>query len=162
MIQHLAATADGGVVAWCGFAEGGAGALGIGPDGRKRWGDGRGAACAACGGRFAYSIPNDWNAMGTHLLRLDAVTGAPAPFVRDGAERCMVCPRCANRIYPRINPAVITCVTRGDEILLARRKAPPNHFFSVIAGFVEVGESLEHAVRREVREEVGIGVRDLR
>ena len=84
------------------------------------------------------------------------------PLVRDGAERCMVCPRCANRIYPRINPAVITCVTRGDEILLARRKAPPNHFFSVIAGFVEVGESLEHAVRREVREEVGIGVRDLR
>ena len=47
VIRHLAATADGGVVAWCDFAEGGAGAIGIGPDGRKRWGDVRGAACAA-------------------------------------------------------------------------------------------------------------------
>ena len=92
VIRHLAATTDGGIVAWCDFAEGGAGALGIGPDGRKRWGDVRGAACAAVGGRFAYSIPNDWNAMGTHLLRLDAVTGAPAPFVRDGAELPMPLP----------------------------------------------------------------------
>ena len=84
------------------------------------------------------------------------------PLVRDAAERCMVCPRCANRVYPRINPAVITCVTRGDEVLLARRATPPADFFSVIAGYVEAGESLEHAVRREVREEVGIEIRDLR
>lgn len=84
------------------------------------------------------------------------------PLVRDGAERCMVCPRCANRVYPRINPAIITCVTRGDEVLLARRKTAPNAFFSVIAGFVEAGESLEHAVRREVREEVNVEVRDIR
>lgn len=83
-------------------------------------------------------------------------------LVRDAAERCMVCPRCANRVYPRINPAVITCITRGGEVLLARRATPPNDYFSIIAGFVEVGENLEHAVRREVREEVGIAIRDLR
>lgn len=85
------------------------------------------------------------------------------PLVRDDIERCMVCPRCALRVYPRINPAIITCVTRGtDEVLLARRATPPNEFWSVIAGFVEVGESLEHAVAREVQEEVGITVRAIR
>lgn len=86
------------------------------------------------------------------------------PLVRDSAERCMFCPRCANRVYPRINPAVITCITRhgGEEVLLARRATPPNGFHSVIAGFVEAGESLEHALMREVREEVGLDIGNLR
>ncbi len=86
------------------------------------------------------------------------------PMARDSAERCMVCPRCSNRVYPRINPAVITCITRnnGEEVLLARRATPPNGFYSVIAGFVEVGESLEHAMVREVREEVGLEITRLR
>ena len=84
------------------------------------------------------------------------------PLVRDSAERCMVCPRCAHRVYPRINPAVITCITRGEEVLLARRATSPSDFFSVVAGFVEAGEDLEHAVHREVREEVGVEIRDVR
>ena len=86
------------------------------------------------------------------------------PLRRDPAERCMVCPRCARRVYPRINPAVITCVTRkcGEEILLARRATPPNGFHSLIAGFVEAGEGLEHAAAREIREEVAVEVRAIR
>lgn len=83
---------------------------------------------------------------------------------RDMGERCMVCPACKNRIYPRLNPAVITCITRdnGEEVLLARKKQSFPAFYSVIAGFVEAGESLEHAIAREVREEVGIEVGNLR
>ncbi len=81
---------------------------------------------------------------------------------RDPAERCMVCPACRHRIYPRVNPAVITCIRRGNSVLLAERVSANGPFFSLIAGFVEAGESLEHAVCREVREEVGISVQNLR
>ena len=81
---------------------------------------------------------------------------------RSGEERCQVCPACGHRLYPRINPAVITCVRRGDRILMARRAAAYPGFHTLIAGFVEVGESLEHALRREVREEVGIEIANLR
>lgn len=90
--------------------------------------------------------------------------GCGEPLVRDKVERCMVCPKCGQRVYPRLNPAVITCITRngGEEVLLARRAVSLNGFYSVIAGFVEAGESLEHAVVREVREEVGIEVTNLR
>jgi NAD+ diphosphatase len=81
---------------------------------------------------------------------------------RDPAERAMVCPACKHRVYPRINPVVIVRVTRGDEVLLARRAAGPTGFFSVVAGFVEAGEALEETLAREVREEVGITVRNVR
>lgn len=83
-------------------------------------------------------------------------------MARDPAERAMVCPACGFRAYPRINPVVIVRVTRGNEVLLARRAATPTGFFSVIAGFVEAGESLEEALAREVREEAGIEIRDIR
>lgn len=83
-------------------------------------------------------------------------------LARDPVERAMVCPACGHRVYPRINPVVIVRVTRGDELLLARRAVSPTGFFSVIAGFVEAGESLEETLVREVREEVGIAVRNIR
>jgi NAD+ diphosphatase len=67
-----------------------------------------------------------------------------------------VCPACGLSVYPRISPAAIMLVGRGDELLLARR--PNGRFWSCLAGFVEPGESLEQTVVREVREEVGIEV----
>jgi NAD+ diphosphatase len=69
----------------------------------------------------------------------------------------MVCQRkAAARVLPRIDPAVIVLVTDGDRALLGRQPAWPAGRYSTIAGFVEPGESLEDAVRREVLEETGI------
>ena len=72
------------------------------------------------------------------------------------------CPECGLLFYPRISPAVIVLIARGTELLLARSPQFRDGVYSTLAGFVEPGESLEDAVRREVREEVGIEVRDLR
>lgn len=77
-------------------------------------------------------------------------------------ELARVCPRCGAHFYPRIAPAVIVLVERDGRILLARRAGLERPFFSVLAGFVEPGETLEETVRREVREEVGIDVEDVR
>lgn len=68
---------------------------------------------------------------------------------------------CAHIEFPRINPAVIMRVTMGNKILLARQANWPEHRYSVLAGFVEVGETLEHAVAREVMEEVNIPVENI-
>ncbi len=77
-------------------------------------------------------------------------------------DRATECPHCGLVNYPRIAPAVIVAVERGDELLLARNANFPAAFFSVLAGFVEAGESLEETVRRELREEVRIEVKDIR
>jgi NAD+ diphosphatase len=82
--------------------------------------------------------------------------------VRAAGERAMGCPSCGNQCFPRVSPAVIVAVLRGDEILLARAPRFPPGMYSVLAGFVEAGESLEDCVHREVREECGIEVTDLR
>jgi NAD+ diphosphatase len=86
--------------------------------------------------------------------------GSPTEDKRE--ERAKICPRCGHIAYPRISPAVIVAITRGDEILLARAHRFPQAMYSVIAGFVEAGESLEQCVRREIAEEVGITVKSLR
>lgn len=77
-------------------------------------------------------------------------------------ERAKVCPECGLTTYPRISPAIIVLVQRGTEILLARSWRHPPDLYSVLAGFVEPGESLEQAVVREVREEVGVEIADIR
>jgi len=77
-------------------------------------------------------------------------------------ELARVCPSCGAHYYPRITPAVIMLVEREGRVLLARRAGLARPFFSVLAGFVEPGETLEETVRREVREEVGIEVDDVR
>ncbi len=77
-------------------------------------------------------------------------------------DRATECPHCGLVNYPRIAPAVIVAVERGGELLLARNANFPAAFFSVLAGFVEAGESLEETVRRELREEVSIEVKDIR
>lgn len=78
-------------------------------------------------------------------------------------EYAKLCPKCGLTAWPRVSPAMMALVTRGHEMLLARsRRFANTSMFSALAGFVEAGETLEDCVRREVREEVGIEVTDLR
>ncbi|MBV9816827.1 MAG: NAD(+) diphosphatase [Solirubrobacterales bacterium] len=86
------------------------------------------------------------------------------PTVPDLRERMRRCPRCDESAYPRVSPAVIVLITRGESderALLAWGARRSQAFYSSLAGFVEAGESLEEAVRREIREEVGIEVDDI-
>lgn len=78
------------------------------------------------------------------------------------AERAKQCPSCGLVTYPRLSPAIIVLIRRGDRILLARSSRFPSGMFGLIAGFVEPGENLEHALRREVMEETGITVENIR
>ncbi len=84
-----------------------------------------------------------------------------SPMRRTPGERAMKC-ACGHTAYPRISPAMMVLVRRGDSLLLARNVAAPPGRFSALAGFLEPGESVEDAIHREVREEVGIAVQDLR
>ncbi len=77
-------------------------------------------------------------------------------------EHASRCPGCGELRYPVIAPAVIIRITRGEEILLAHNANFPEGFFSHIAGFVDAGENLEQAVRREVMEEVSLEVENIR
>jgi NAD+ diphosphatase len=77
-------------------------------------------------------------------------------------ERARRCPGCGLLAFPRLAPAVIVLIRRGDEVLLARGRTFPVPMYSCLAGFVEPGETLEQAVRREVREEVGVEVGSVR
>ena len=77
-------------------------------------------------------------------------------------ERARRCPTCGLLSFPRLAPAVITLIERDAEALLARGRTFPVPMYSCIAGFVEPGETMEEAVHREVREEVGVAVRDVR
>ena len=84
------------------------------------------------------------------------------PMAKAPGERAMKC-ACGHVAYPRISPAMMVLVRRGPSILLARNVAvPAGGRMSALAGFLEPGESIEEAVHREVREEVGIEVKDLR
>ncbi len=85
-----------------------------------------------------------------------------APTVQVDGERCAKCPACQFMAYPRISPAMMVLVKRNDSILLARHAASPAPFFTALAGFLEAGESIEDAVHREVLEEVGLQVKDIR
>ena len=77
-------------------------------------------------------------------------------------ERAKICPACGLINYPRLSPAVIVAVLRENKILLARNRRFRLPFFSVLAGFVEPGETLEACVAREIEEEVGISVKNIR
>lgn len=76
-------------------------------------------------------------------------------------ERAMVCPDCGYTAYPRIMPAVIVGVINGDSILITRYKTGFKHN-ALIAGFTEIGETLEETVKREVMEEAGVNVKNIR
>jgi NAD+ diphosphatase len=77
-------------------------------------------------------------------------------------ERAMRCPSCGFLQYPRLSPAVIVSVLRGDKLLLAHNNRFPKGRYSLLAGFVEPGETFEDCVEREIFEEVGIRVRNIR
>jgi NAD+ diphosphatase len=77
-------------------------------------------------------------------------------------ERARVCAACGLVNYPRVSPAIIVAVIKDDQILLGRSGRFPGGFFSVLAGFVEPGEGLETCVEREVFEETGIAIKNIR
>jgi NAD+ diphosphatase len=85
--------------------------------------------------------------------------GETEPAPGELAKRCT---RCGMMHYPRLSPAAIVLVRKGEQILLARSPGFPQGLYSVLAGFVEPGESIEEAAVREVREEVGIEVTNVR
>lgn len=76
-------------------------------------------------------------------------------------EHSKLCPYCRLSIYPKISPAVIVAITKGNKILLAKNALSKNHFYSVLAGFVEPGETLEECISREIKEEAGIEVKNI-
>ena len=82
--------------------------------------------------------------------------------IRGDHERSIVCPKCGNVVYPRISSVVIVAVRNGDKLLMAHNIDNPNPRLFLISGFVEVGESLEQAVHREVMEEAGLRVKNIR
>ena len=77
-------------------------------------------------------------------------------------ERAMECTKCKGQlIYPRISPCVISLIYKENEFLLAHNKNFPQGFYSTLAGFIEPGESVESALKREVKEEVNISIKNL-
>ena len=77
-------------------------------------------------------------------------------------ERALICPVCGQLEYPKISPAIIVAVTDGDRLLLTRYADRPYRGPALIAGYVEIGETLETTLRREVMEEVGLRVKNIR
>lgn len=82
--------------------------------------------------------------------------------IRGDKERSIICPKCGNTIYPRISPVVIVAVRNGDKLLMAHNIDNPNPRLFLISGFVEIGESLEQAAHREVMEEAGVKIKNLK
>jgi len=98
----------------------------------------------------------DWDR--THLF----CSRCGTPLQARKTEWAKECPSCGQLHFPRLAPAIIVLIERGDQLLLARSRHFLSGMYSVLAGFVEPGESLEEAVAREVREEVGIDVKDIK
>ncbi len=84
------------------------------------------------------------------------------PTVHDSKERMMRCPACGNMIFPRIAPAAIIALTHGDKLMLSTYAGRSFKRYGLLAGFIEIGETAEEAVAREVMEEVGLPVKNIR
>ena len=85
-----------------------------------------------------------------------------AELIDNESDISRICPECSNTFYPVLAPAVITAVCREDKLLLAHNARFKEKLYGLVAGFVEAGENLESAVAREIREEVGIEVKNIR
>jgi len=83
------------------------------------------------------------------------------PMALKQDERCFECPSCGLTSFPRISPAVIVSIEKDGNLLLARSQRFYGRMYSVLAGFAEPGESLEACIRREIKEEVGIEVKNI-
>ena len=83
-------------------------------------------------------------------------------LVHSEMQRMLQCPCCANMVFPKIAPAVIVGVTHGDKILMTKYAGREYKRYALIAGFTEIGETAEETVKREVMEEVGLHVKNLR
>lgn len=84
------------------------------------------------------------------------------PMRKSRKERAMVCPSCGNTVYPKLAPAVIVAVTDGDKLLLTKYAGREYTRYALVAGYTEFGETLEETVKREVMEEVGLKVKNIR
>lgn len=84
------------------------------------------------------------------------------PMAMLDEERAMRCQLCETSVYPRISPCIIVLVTQGEHLLLARHTRYRRPMYSTLAGFIEAGENAEQCLEREVHEEVGLRVRDVR
>ena len=107
------------------------------------------------GGATAVHIAH-WESLNKFCGRCGNITS------RSETERSVVCPKCGNVIYPRISPVVIVAVHNGDKLLMAHNIDNPNPRLFLISGFVEIGESLEQAAHREVMEEAGLRIKNLK
>ena len=85
-----------------------------------------------------------------------------SPLRDDKHFTARTCTKCGQQFFPQLEPAIIVLVTKGDELLLARHKNRIDTIFTCIAGFVEAGETIEHAVSREVKEETNIDITNIR
>lgn len=81
---------------------------------------------------------------------------------RDEKERMMKCPACGNMVYPTISPAVIVAITDGNRLLMSKYAGREYTRYALLAGFAESGETIEQTVHREVMEEVGVRVKNIR
>ena len=104
---------------------------------------------------FAFQLVH-WN--NTH--RFCGQCGTPTDNKID--ERAKVCPKCGLMSFPRISPAIIVAIVKDNQLLLARGKNFSKDFYSILAGFVEAGESLEACIEREVMEEVGLKIKNIK
>ena len=81
---------------------------------------------------------------------------------QDDKERMLVCSNCGNMVYPKISPAVIVSVSDGDKLLMTKYNGREYTNYALVAGFVEIGESAEDTARREVMEEVGLKIKNIK
>ncbi len=132
----------------------------LGVSGAARFGDVRALAMQLAEAEIATAgfarARVDWHAR--HCFC--AACGAPTASRAGGAQR--VCTECRAEHFPRTDPVVISVVERGGRCLLGRQRAFPPEMFSALAGFIDAAESIEEAVAREVKEEVGLSLERVR
>ncbi|MBR2048578.1 MAG: NAD(+) diphosphatase [Oscillospiraceae bacterium] len=110
---------------------------------------------------ICYAIMTGWHLYNWYRTnRLCGCCGTPTEH--DQRERMLRCPGCGNMIFPRISPAVIVAVTNGDRLLLSKYAGRAYTRYALLAGYTEIGETMEQTVHREVMEEVGLRVKNLR
>ena len=93
-----------------------------------------------------------------HNTQFCGVCGAPMKMSTDISKRCT---QCGKEVWPQLATAVIVLIRKGDEVLLVHARNFASDFYGLVAGFVETGETLEEAVRREVMEETGLTIKNL-